>query len=317
MNNTLVIYEGKHGSAQRTAESLGYIIGNTKVLSIQEVPDDLNVYENLVFVFSFYGYDTLQATKCYLERNKISIKNKRTAVVGVGLSEKDLKTYVKELKIYLPVQEELTYFIQGEMHINELSSEEYSRLKEFTKKVNMPFRDMGTWSLEATIKVAGELRNKLWNVQKPMPERALKNTIDEFIKKHNMLAFATGSGSYVRCSPVEYIYDRGCFYLITEGGNKFRGLLQNPQVSVGIYDAYQGMNQLGGLQITAKAALIPLHSTRYDEIMTIKGVKKEQLDKLAVSLYMIEIKPVLFEFLYSPLTKQGYDTRQVYKVQQE
>lgn len=310
MNNTLVVYEGKYGTAKKTAESLGYIIGNTKVVKVDEAPKDLKAYQNVVMVFSFYGYDTLKETMHYIEAAKESLTNKKVAVVGIGLAQKDLANYLKIIQKELQVKEELAYFIPGDLCLKKLSKEDAEALKRFSQKIKMPITDCYTWKMEQVAEVGSKLVEALKVWEKPMPKEALKKEIDHFIIRHNMMALSTGSGTYERCSPIEYIYRHGCFYIITEGGNKFRGLLQNPQVSVGIYDEYKGMNQLGGLQIMGMASIVPYRSETYLEMMNQKGVKEQALSQLAIELYMVEIKPISMEFLYSPLKQQGYDAKQ-------
>ena len=45
-----------------------------------------------------------------------------------------------------------------------------------------------------------------------------------FIQEHKVCALATGSGEYVRCTPIEYNFVDGAFYLFSEGGMKFMDL---------------------------------------------------------------------------------------------
>ena len=65
-----------------------------------------------------------------------------------------------------------------------------------------------------------------------MDDAALKERIEGFIDKHNTGALATASGDFVRCTPVEYNYVDGCFYIFSEGGLKFKGLKENKNVFV-------------------------------------------------------------------------------------
>ena len=51
-----------------------------------------------------------------------------------------------------------------------------------------------------------------------------------FIQEHKVCALATGSGEYVRCTPIEYNFVDGAFYLFSEGGMKFKGLKDNKNV---------------------------------------------------------------------------------------
>ena len=72
-----------------------------------------------------------------------------------------------------------------------------------------------------------------------MEEDALKDKIDEFIKAHNTCALAVASGDFVRCTPIEYNYVDGSFYLFSEGGLKFKALKDNKHVAFAIYEPYR------------------------------------------------------------------------------
>lgn len=57
-----------------------------------------------------------------------------------------------------------------------------------------------------------------------MPKEQLKQIITEYIQANNTCALATGTGDYVRCTPIEYSYHDGKFWIFSEGGEKFVGL---------------------------------------------------------------------------------------------
>ena len=68
--------------------------------------------------------------------------------------------------------------------------------------------------------------SQYWNnkEQIPVPEKELKKTVEEYISSNNTCALATGTGDYVRCTPIEYSYHDDKFWLFSEGGEKFIGL---------------------------------------------------------------------------------------------
>mgnify|MGYP003233165085 FL=1 len=53
-----------------------------------------------------------------------------------------------------------------------------------------------------------------WNKKEKitMPEEALKQAVEKYIQENNTCALATGSGDYVRCTPIEYSYHDGKFW---------------------------------------------------------------------------------------------------------
>ena len=52
----------------------------------------------------------------------------------------------------------------------------------------------------------------------------LRSMVEEYIQSNNTCALATGTGDYVRCTPIEYSWHDGCFWMFSEGGKKFIGL---------------------------------------------------------------------------------------------
>ena len=95
MNNTLVIYGSDHESAKETAEILGFIIGNAKVTSVNEAPQDVDGYDNICLVFTYYGP---LAAKDWLEKNAASISLKKLVVVGVKIQDKHFFDHVRAIE---------------------------------------------------------------------------------------------------------------------------------------------------------------------------------------------------------------------------
>lgn len=134
--------------------------------------------------------------------------------------------------------------------------------------------------------------------------------METFIRAHNTCALATGAGDYVRCTPIEYNYKDGHFWLFTEGGHKFTGLAENDNVSLAIYDPYEGFGTVAGMQVTGKARLIELWSEAYLDLLAFKNFSPEALKKQPHQLHLIEVVPTRIDFLSAALKKQGFDSRQ-------
>lgn len=62
---------------------------------------------------------------------------------------------------------------------------------------------------------------------KEMPIEQLKPIVENFLRNSAVCALATGTGDYVRCTPLEYSHHDGKFWIFTEGGEKFIGLEKN------------------------------------------------------------------------------------------
>ena len=82
-----------------------------------------------------------------------------------------------------------------------------------------------------------------------MPKEELKKAVEEYIAANNTCALATGTGDYVRCTPIEYSYHNDKFWMFSEGGEKFIGLEKNENVCLAIFDKYDGFGRLNNFLI--------------------------------------------------------------------
>ena len=145
-----------------------------------------------------------------------------------------------------------------------------------------------------------------------MPEEELKEAIEKYVKANNTCALATGTGEFVRCTPIEYSYHDEKFWMFSEGGEKFTGLEKNDNVSLAIFDKYDGFGKLKSVQITGKAELIEPFSEVYNAHAAYKKIPMQALKKLNPPMHLICIQPVKVDALFSEFKKEGYDSRQVY-----
>ena len=51
--------------------------------------------------------------------------------------------------------------------------------------------------------------------RKEMPEEQLKPVVEDFLRDSTVCALATGTGDYVRCTPLEYSYHDGQFWIFS------------------------------------------------------------------------------------------------------
>lgn len=63
--------------------------------------------------------------------------------------------------------------------------------------------------------------------EKHMEQDAIYDWIDSFLSSHKVLALATGTEDFIRCTPLEYTWHDGSLWIFTEGGLKFKGLYTN------------------------------------------------------------------------------------------
>ena len=143
-----------------------------------------------------------------------------------------------------------------------------------------------------------------------MDRETLLARMEEFILSHNTCALATGCGDFVRCTPIEYNYKNGKFWMFSEGGLKFRALEKNENVCLAIYDSYTGFGKLGAMQISGTAKVIEPWTEKYLELLALKKIPPESLKKLPHTLYLLQITPIRIDFLCSEFKKHGFNSRQ-------
>jgi nitroimidazol reductase NimA-like FMN-containing flavoprotein (pyridoxamine 5'-phosphate oxidase superfamily) len=158
-------------------------------------------------------------------------------------------------------------------------------------------------------KVASYWKEKDKETVKMDSESLLKKII-EFISSHNTCALAVASGDFVRCTPIEYNYVDGSFYLFSEGGLKFKALKDNKNVCLAVYEEYKGFGKLKGLQVTGKAEIIEPWSEEYLKLLVFKKIPEATMRKLPEPMNLIKIVPTVMEFLCSDLKNDGYYSRQ-------
>ena len=150
--------------------------------------------------------------------------------------------------------------------------------------------------------------------RKEMPQDQLKPIVEEYLSAGSVCALATGSGDYVRCTPLEYSYHDGKFWIFTEGGEKFIGLEKNDNVSLAVFDKNPSFGELKSVQVMGKATIIKPMSAEYVAHAEYKKIPVAVLQKLAdqgKSMHLLCIKPIKMDVLFSEFKRKGYDSRQV------
>jgi len=142
----------------------------------------------------------------------------------------------------------------------------------------------------------------------------LREAIEEYLRHNNTCALATGSGDYVRCTPVEYSWQDGAFWIFTEGGMKFAGLAGNKNVSLAVFDTYSGFGKIRGLQVQGEAEIIEPFCGEYLKAAAFRKIPEEALRKLPSPMHLLKIVPGEFTFLNSVFQRDGYGSRQTLKL---
>ena len=149
--------------------------------------------------------------------------------------------------------------------------------------------------------------------RKEMPDGQLKPLLESYLCESSVCALATGCGEQVRCTPLEYSYHDGAFWIFTEGGEKFIGLEHNKNVSLAVFDANPSFGELKSVQVMGTAEIIETMSDAYIAHAEYKKVPIAALQKLADEghpMYLLRITPARVDVLFSELKSEGYDSRQ-------
>lgn len=133
---------------------------------------------------------------------------------------------------------------------------------------------------------------------------------EEYILANNTCALATGAGDYVRCTPIEYSWHEGSFWMFSEGGKKFIGLQKNPHVCLAIFDRYEGFGKLHGMQVMGLAELVEPFSEAYNAHAAWKKIPLETLRKLPSPMHLIRVRPARIDCLFSEFKNLGCSPRQ-------
>lgn len=145
-----------------------------------------------------------------------------------------------------------------------------------------------------------------------MDPASLLPKIEEYINANDTCALATGTDTFIRNTPIEYSYHDGCFWMFSEGGEKFVGLEKNKNVCIAIFDKYSGFSSLKGLQIMGTAELVEPFSDEYNAHVVYKNITLESLQNMDSPMNLIKVIPIEADFLNSDLKEDGIDARQHY-----
>ena len=171
-----------------------------------------------------------------------------------------------------------------------------------TEKVNKKKHDL---THEEYIQAAEYWKQKDAQAVK-VDRETLQKEIEAYIQENNTCALATGAGEFVRCTPVEYSYHDGAFWIFSEGGEKFAALEKNKNVCLVIFDKYQGFGNLKGI-----AVMPEYFSEEYVHAAELRKIPVAALKKLPHPMNLIKIIPDKIEFTNSEFKKAGADSRQV------
>jgi hypothetical protein len=323
MTTTLVVYESKYGLSETIARHIGRVLGPARVCRASELLRNgaecdatLGGADFVVVVVPIYRHQPDEQVQALVRARAAELCARRVALVCVGLatSAGAVRTYLQPLTDVLGDCVLWTGGLGGRITLDWLDSsdrEEVERSEDL--RSHRRLGDLDSYSAEAVAQAALEIKAVRDSLARAMPAEELRARIDDFLGRHATCTLCTGAGGHVRATPVEYGYRDGLLYLISEGGEKFAHLLVNPHVSVAVYDPYQGMNKLAGLQLVGVAELVPDDASERGEALSLRGLDEVRLAALPFALNLIRVRIERAELLWSGFAELGYDVRQVYE----
>lgn len=159
-----------------------------------------------------------------------------------------------------------------------------------------------------------EKASRFWTDRAAQSQAApdAKEKLTAFIAARQVCALATGAGDWVRCTPIEYTWLDGAFYLFSEGGLKFKGLADNPNISLAIFDSGSQVSfgQLHSVQISGRAQIIEPFSMEYNRLLAHKHIPEKTIRAMADPMHLIKVSPLEADYLDTDFKEAGYDARQ-------
>ena len=149
--------------------------------------------------------------------------------------------------------------------------------------------------------------------EKKLDADALYSWIDEFLSSHKVLALATATKDFIRCTPLEYSWYAGALWIFTEGGLKFKALKENKHIAAAVFETSASFGGLRSLQIEGTVEPVELFSDEYKNVAEFRKIPMEALKKLKEPMWLLKIIPIEITCLNSDFKKDGFGSRQIWK----
>lgn len=301
IKSILYVYEDDNKLIEGAVKDIALITGPSRYCKTAQFKEQYSKFDYICFVLSEnkcssqileFIYNNIGWLK---EKKIVLFYNAYDSQLHISLCIKEIHKLLDKNLIY----EDCFYFDKDEL-----------KIKKFKNKP----KDYGYKLMELKehfIKYAADIRSIMEDDIKKYPEELLKNKIEEFLKLHNTCTLCTASNDMVIGTPIEYIYENGKIYIITEGGRKFINLLRNDNVSIAVYENYSGFANLEGLQLSGRATIIDYNNYEYDEIIKLKKLEPKNIKKLNMLMNVIKIDLYRATFLSADIKKEGYEAKQV------
>lgn len=308
----LIIYESKYGTTKESAEIFSKVIGYSKIIKTNEFVEKYKQFDNYIFLSPIYNEKITENISNFINNNSKWLSKKYIYFCIVNLSGRP-EVYLEHVNNILKDSLIFMKAINGNLIIEKLNKEDYEAIKKFTSITNIPFTDMKKFSINEVIDIALQIKDNIDDRREKLSDEIVGKVVDKFIQTHNTCVISTCYDNYPRATPIEYTYYKNKLYFISEGGVKFANIIRNKNISIGIFDNYKTMSKLGGLQITGKVKEITYLSNEYFEVMKMKKISKETIEKLELILNIFEVSMEKIEVLNTEFKKYKGDSKQILK----
>lgn len=308
----MIIYESNYGTTQKIASYLSLILGPATYCKTSEFKKEYLDFDLFVIGSPIYSGQIVPEIYDFVEKNQKLLKQKNVSLFSTSISLKDGQKNLNKLEKNLDnvISKKA---LGGTLKIDKLDKMDSKALEIFSENLGFNLGDMDHFKLEEVVDYGMELKCIKDDLSPNMPSEQLKKMVEEFLTAHNTCTLSTAGGGRVRATPIEYTYNNGLIYILSEGGEKFANILLNNMVSIAIYEDYTGMNNLAGMQISGQAQIVSPGKPEYEDILKIKGLSPDFINKLAINLNLVKITLDKVEFLYSIFQEMGNETKQIFQ----
>lgn len=282
MLKTLILYEGKCDTTKKIVKYTSLIMGQAKLCSVSEFTDMYINYDLFIIGTSLCEENNSNDIFYFIIKNIDWIREKKIVFFCYSNLKEKGEIYLEFIRNFL--EEKLIYskIFFGKLFINEIV--------DFALNLS---------------EIRGFLKNKA-------PEQVIKKMLEEFLYKNSACTLCTSKEGKVRGTPIEYFYNEGYIYMLTDGGEKYANILLNPNVSVCIYNDFKDMNRIQSVQLSGTASIVHMNSKEYSKILCSRGLKSDRLIFFPASLNLLKIRPNKAEYICYKFVEMGYEKKQNY-----
>nr|WP_288825413.1 flavodoxin domain-containing protein [uncultured Clostridium sp.] len=311
MKNTLVLYESRYGFTKMAAEQAALVLGPGKCMRLSEFQDNGQQWNLVVLLVPVYHEKLEQEAVLCIKNNLDWLKTKKIVLFCTCLAREYAKKYLKPVSELLGSCVVFQDAVAGNLVLSRLNKEDRKETAAFFHSAGLKEQDYLSFDQEWYIETLLGIKEWKDTPVIAMDEKKILEFCEEFLLNHDTCSLSTGYGNRIRATPVEYRYKNGFLFILSEGGEKFANILLNPNVSAAVFNEFQGMNRLRGMQIKGTAEIIETGSEEYRDFLDMRNLKYENVMKLPSKLHLIRIRICRIEFLWSGFRDMGVDVKQI------